>query len=389
MSIVRLAVMGASSGSVLGGTTGIGGFYAGGGYPTPATAGDLIGVVPLNVAPMGFGASATASTQFGYGNTLGQYGYDRLSFAFSQGDYTASGATPQTFLQNQSNSASSFSQYFPMNQPMFNTTSLQNDVFLTNVQSTDLYNGGYLSVGSYPGAGFGTGTGAFALLSSLSPSLVSLNTTAALNPGLINDGLSATPTPNPTETSVGLGVPGIDGNGAVNAAGATTVQALGSDAANALGAAHSTTGLGMGGGDTASPLHNGETALSGGVAAGEIALGNSGQAVQAQGPVAHLVTTGTALLSQDHFNIKAFSADPFAHYTDLTHVPQADRGAPGLDVDTLTGLKLAAAIGSDHLIFSDHVVSPVPAHAGQTGDVHSDPVGHALHHIADAGGHLL
>lgn len=352
---------------------------------------DLIGLSPMNIANMGFGASslspsfATGSSMlspFGYGNALGQYGSDQLSFAFSQGDYTASGATPQTFLQNQLYAASSFSQPPLILQTTFNTITLQNNVFAPAFQATDAYGFG----SAYVGTGLG-----IAAVGTPSAFVAANSTTGVLNAGQVGDGTTSTLITGSLDGSTGLGLPASVGTSATTVVGTTVGQVSAVGGAIAQGGTQLASGTGLIDTGTNATLHSSELGNTNAAALAGNAAGNSGHASLTQ-DVSHSLTTVTQLLTADHSSIATPSADPFAHYSLQAQGQQAVPNAGAADAhasDAQGMINAAATLAADHLDFADHVVVIHSANDSHAVVVHLDPVGHALQQAADALGHLV
>lgn len=386
MSVSGLPSTIAGFGSVQTGSTSLGGISS-----FNSLESDLIGLSPQNIANMGFGASALSPSfatgtsmlsPFGYGNALGQYGSDQLSFAFSQGDYTASGATPQTYLQNQLYAASSFTQPPLMLQTTFNTITLQNNVFAPTFQATDAYGFG----SSYVGTGLGN-----AAIGTPSAFVAANTTTAVLNPGQVSDGATNTLIPGSLDGSTGLGLPAIVGTTATTAAGSTLGQISAVSSAIAQGGTQPASGTGLIDTQTNTTLHGSELGNSGAAALNGSAAGNSGHASLTQ-DVSHTVTSVTQLLSADHLSIATPGADPFAHYSPQAQGQQAvpNASAAGAHASDAQGMiDAAATLAADHLDFSDHVVVIHGSNDSHAVVVHLDPVGHALQQAAEAVGHLV
>lgn len=388
MSVSGLSSTIAGYGSVQTGSSFLGGISSSNSLDS-----DLIGLTPTNVTNMGFGASslspsfATGTSMlspFGYGNALGQYGSDQLSFAFSQGDYTASGATPQTYLQNQLYAASSFSQPPLMLQTTFNTISLQNNVFAPAFQATDAYGFG----SPYVGTGLGT-----ANVGTPSAFVAATTTTSVLNPGLTSDSAASTVITGSNDGLTALGLPAIVGTTVTTGVGSTAGQISALGGAITQSGTQLASGTGLTNTETNATLHGSELGNSSAAALNGSATGNSAHASLTQ-DVSHTVTSVTQLLSADHLSIATPGADPFAHYSPQAQaqgqqaVPNA--GAADAHASDAQGMiNAAATLAADHLDFSDHVVVIHGTNDSHAVVVHLDPVGHALQQAADALGHLV
>lgn len=356
----------------------LGDVIAAGGSVSPSATSDLIGVVPLNPATL---------TPPGYVSTVAQYGLDQLTFAISQGEYTALGATPQTFVQNLLGSASPLLQFSAASQAMYNTVNIQNDLFATNAQMLQINN--YMNSFSSPFAvtGFAAGNTAFG------PTFSSLSMTAFNNTTLVDSigqGIDVSQASGLNLNNHGLGSPGIDNNALTDSVSTVSNGAPSLFGQSPASGNQSVVEHGAGALDTASsviaaPTTNPAAALGGGTPSSHDQV----QQVQSATPVS---TISLAAFSSESMSVKVPSADPFAHYSHLAQGDQVSVGAIAVDhgsalVQEVTSA--ATAITGGSFISGFHFPSLADSHEGQPADVHVDAVAHALQHAVTAGGHLV
>ena len=376
MSALRLSWAVAGSSAMGSGAPVLGGINTGG-YVSPSGTSDLIGVVPLNPATL---------TPPGYVDTVAQYGADQLTFAYSQGEYTAFGATPQTFVQNLLGSASPLLQFSAASQAMYNTVDIQNDLFAMNAQMLAIPNYGSPFAAPYSGLGFSAGNTSFGPAFSLSAMPTYSNTTLVTS---VSQGLDGTQVAGVNTAVNGLNTVATVGN--TISEGVNTV----SDGAPTLPGQASSTGIdsaldhGAANASAATSVTAAPTTNPAAVALGDGLTVHLDQATPTHGA---LNSSGSTLptFTVESLNIKSLSSNPFAHYSlsgqgdqALHHSTVIDHG-PSIGQDVVGA---ATAIGGG-INLGFHFATLTDTHQGPAADTPIDPVGHALQHAANTGGHL-
>ncbi len=376
MSALRLSWTVAGSSAMGSGASVLGGINTGG-YVSPSGTSDLIGVVPLNPATL---------TPPGYVDTVAQYGADQLTFAYSQGEYTAFGATPQTFVQNLLGSASPLLQFSAASQAMYNTVNIQNDLFAMNAQMLAISNYGNPFAVPYAGLGFSAGNTSFGPAFSLSATTAYSNTTLVTS---VSQGLDGTQVAgmntivndlNPVATggsAISVGVSTVS-NGAPTLPGQASSMSI--DSALDHGAANASAVTSVAAAPTTNPAA---------VAVGDGLTGHLDPATPTHGVLNSLGST-LPTFTVESLNIKSMSSNPFAHYSLSGQGDQAFHGATAVDHSPSIGQDVVGAVtaieGGINLGF--HFAAPMDTHQGSAADTPIDPVGHALQHAANTGGHL-
>lgn len=377
MSPVRLALT-VAGGNAIGGDA----FAAGGVDASFSGAGDAIGLSPLNAATL---------TPAGYVDAASQYALDQLTFAVSQGEYTALGATPQTYVQNMLGSASPVLQLSMMNQNLYNPVSIQTNLFATNAQMMGGYGSANPFVGPYAGVGPYVG-GSFYGPSIPFSSIATVNELPAISGiGQGLDGSAATLTPGSIDLGTGTGVP-TAGTVAPSIGTGTIVNGVPTLVGQIASGANQT-GSEFAAGSAGSPASSSGTPTTnpGAVAASAGSSGNHDQVVPHQDASPAAGANPAAFLTES-LAVRTTAADPFAHYTSLGQGIQSSQALVVVDHAVTIGhdgAGAAAMTGGDSFAFSPQLFSVYDSHMGQAAEIHLDPVGHALQHVASAGGHLV
>ncbi len=377
MSALRLSWTVAGSSAMGNGASVSGGINAAG-YVSPSATSDLIGLVPLNPATL---------TPPGYVDTVTQYGADQLTFAFSQGEYTAFGATPQTFVQNLLGSASPLLQFAATSQTMYNTVNIQNDLFAVNAQMMEISSYGNPFSAPYSGLGFSAGNTSFgpAFSSSSTPAFNNTTLVTSVSHGL--DGTQA--------SGLDTGLNGLNPVGTGGDAVSESVSNVSNGAPSLLGQGsgsgiQSAIDHGAGSAGTVATVTAAPSTNPAAVTASDGSVGHIDQAASSQGTQ---ITTGATLpsFSMESLNVKSMTSDPFAHYSHLGQGDQAVASvttadhAPSVVTDLVNAATGLAGGGID---LGFHFAALTDSHESPAVGVSIDPVSHALQHVAITGAHL-